>query len=140
MSRVIHKLSNIIKHLLLSCCYWQCSIESMKAWMGVMMLDKIDGKWMGVSNYKGDCSKNMQWVKSYTNCIQYIYINWSYLPVTNNVWLNLQNNEWEWWSMNASASKIWNELNHRDITFKKAITLLLTTMIDLDKWNNEWVW
>ena len=35
--------------------------------------------------------------------------NCSCLAVMDDVLLNLWNNECEWWSMNARASKIWNE-------------------------------
>ena len=35
--------------------------------------------------------------------------NSSYLAVTNKAWLNLQNNDWMWFSITVSESKIWNE-------------------------------
>ena len=42
-----------------------------------------------------------------------------YLDVPGNGKLNWQNNEWEWWSMNLSASKLWNESNHKKIVFSQ---------------------
>ena len=87
--------------MILPCCYQQFLIESRKQWMRVM-------------NYKGDCTKNTEHVESYDNCIQQEKC--SYFAVTNALWLNRQNDEWEWWSMKVSVSKIWNESNRTKIT------------------------
>ena len=38
---------------------------------------------------------------------------------SDDIWLNRQNNEWEWWSMKESAAKICNELNHIKIAIIK---------------------
>ena len=38
--------------------------------------------------------------------------NLSYSSVPENGWSNRKKNECEWWSMNVSALKIWNESNH----------------------------
>ena len=35
----------------------------------------------------------------------------AYISVTYDVWLNLQNYEWEWLRIKVSASKIWNVSN-----------------------------
>ena len=61
----------------------------------------------------------------------------TYLAVTDDIQLNQQNNEWEWWSMKVSISKIWNELNPTKIAFIRktnALTSLLPTMFD---WKDE---
>ena len=41
----------------------------------------------------------------------------SYLAVTDCVQLNWRNDEWEWWSMKVSASKMYNDSNHTNIAF-----------------------
>ena len=41
----------------------------------------------------------------------------SYLAVTNDVWLNQQNDEWGWFSMKVSASKICHESNYTNDAF-----------------------
>ena len=48
----------------------------------------------------------------------------TYLYVPKNVQLDQLSNECQWWSMNVSASKLWNEPNHTKIEFiKKQIYL-----------------
>ena len=42
-----------------------------------------------------------RWVQKLHSMIK----SFSYLAVTNDVWLNQQKNEWEWWSMKMIASK-----------------------------------
>ena len=110
--------------LLFPCCYRRCSVEFIKQWMGVI-------------KYEGESIENMEWVESYENFIQ-SKNNCSYLAVTNNVRLNRQNHEWEWWIMKISASKICNESNHTKISFNRIktadLTLLLRTIFD---WTNE---
>ena len=75
--------------------------------------------------------------------------NWSYLTFTNGIQLNQQNLECEWWSMNASSSKICNESNCTKIVFnqskKNTLTSLLPDMADwIDKTINAvdevWMW
>ena len=39
----------------------------------------------------------------------------SYIFVSENVWLNQINNEWEWLSMKVSASKISNDSNRKKL-------------------------
>ena len=50
-------------------------------------------------------------------------VNCAYLAVTNNVWFNQRNDEWEWWSMKVVASKIWNEST-------TSLSLLLSLMFN----------
>ena len=97
--------------------------------------------------YEGECIENIEWIGSYKNCIQ-SKNNCSYLAVTKNIWLNQQNNDWEWLSMKVSASKIWNESNHKkllSIEKRTTLTLLLRTTFDwIDETMNEgddvWRW
>ena len=54
----------------------------------------------------------------------------SYVTATDDVQLNWWNNEWEWWSMKVSASKMWNFLNHTNLhSIGKTALILLLWMI-----------
>ena len=66
----------------------------------------------------------MQWVESYENVFKKTN-NCYYLAVTDDVWLKRQNNEWDWWIMKVSASKICNESNHTKIVFNQNKQLIL---------------
>ena len=77
--------------------------------------------------------------------IQHIYLvktnKFAYLAVPKNGRLDWRRNEWEWWSMNASASKLWNELNHTKIVFSQnktnAINFSDPDYFWLNQWNNK---
>ena len=51
--------------------------------------------------------------------------NWSYLSFLDYGRLNWKDNEWEWCSINVSASKIWNESNRTRILFNQNKQLIL---------------
>ena len=66
-----------------------------------------------------------------------------YLAVTNDVLLNKQNDELQWWSMKLSASKICNESVHAKIAFNKyknCSYLAFTKNVLLNRQNDEWHW
>ena len=66
----------------------------------------------------------------------------SYLAMSEDIILNWQNDELEWWSMKVSALKIFNESNHTKIAFnqKKCSCLSFTDNVQLDQQNNELEW
>ena len=73
----------------------------------------------------------------------------NYLSVTDDGWLNRRNNECDWWSMNMSALKLWNESNCTKKCIqskqKTALTFLFPMMFDwIDKKMNVidevWMW
>ena len=68
--------------------------------------------------------------------------NFSYLSVPNYGWLNWWNNECEWWSMNVSALKIWNESNLTEIvlSWKKHLILPLCSWVCLSESKKQWMW
>ena len=53
-----------------------------------------------------------------------------------------KNNEWEWWSMKASAEEICNVLNNMKIAFnwKKRSYLVVTNDVWLNQQKDEWEW
>ena len=66
----------------------------------------------------------------------------NYLSVTDDGWLNRRNNECDWWSMNMSALKLWNESNCTKNVFNQNRKLLLPfcfqwCSIELTK---KWMW
>ena len=66
----------------------------------------------------------------------------SYLAVIDNGLLNRGNNECEWWSMNVSASKIWNESNHTKNVFNqnKQMHLPWCDQLWYIKPTKQWMW
>ena len=68
--------------------------------------------------------------------------NCSYLDVTDGGQLNQRNNELEWWIMNVSASKIWNESNHEKIilNWNKQLLLPLCSWQWLVESAKQWMW
>ena len=66
---------------------------------------------------------NVKWVNSYKYWIQ-SNKNCYYPAVHYYTWLNQQNNQWKWWSIKASASKLSNESIHAKIAFNNNKLLL----------------
>ena len=95
-------MHSIKRKLVLPCCYWWWSIDSVYQWMIVM---------------KYDCECKKVWNHSNQNKLHSIgENNCSYLAVTNDGQLNWCKYEWEGWSSKVSKSTIWDDSNRTNIT------------------------
>ena len=116
--------------MLASLFYWCCSIGLTKKWMRLM-------------KYEGECIKICN-ESNHTKLHSFGGNKCSYPSFAYNIWLNWQNDEQEWWSMNVIASKICHESNHKKIVFNRktsALTLIFTTMLYwLNLKINDWEW
>ena len=88
------------------------------SWLNNKTVNVSDEVWMWVHQKYGMSQITKKLYSTETNKC-------TYLDVPGDDWLNWRNSDREWWSMNVSELKLWNESNHTKFIFSKNELMLL---------------